>query len=406
MTLNNLRHLGTSDFSLALPGAALQAVLSDSDTRLIQDPEVRVSDGEDAKLKVGDRIPVATGSFQAGVGVGATGTAGVINPLVNTQFQYLDVGVNIDVTPRVHPDGEISLKLKVEVSQETGTTNIGGIEQPIISQRTIEHEVRLKQGEVSVLGGLLEHDVTNSVNGWPGLANIPFFKYFFSQKSTNVEDKDVLIAVTPYLVRLPSIDPSDLRTLAAGTDTNVRVYREEYDQPATNSNGAAAPGAQAPGQTPTPQGAAAFANPGSAPAAPAAQLHFDPGSVTLKPGDTTTIGLAVSNIHDLFSIPLLIQYNPAVVQIEEARDGGFLRGSETQEIAIVQRVDAQKGEAIISATRQPNTPGVNGSGTILGLVIRGVAPGTSSIQILQVNARDSQQKPIPLVSGVASVHVQ
>ena len=105
-------------------------------------------------------------------------------------------------------------------------------------------------------------------------------------------------------------------------------------------------------------------------------------------------------MNDLYSIPLLIHYNPAVIQVEEVKDGGFLSGG-TQQIAIVQRIDAQRGEVVVSATRQPNTPGVNGSGTLLGFVVRGVAPGNSDLQILQVNARDSQQRTIPIVSGAA-----
>jgi hypothetical protein len=142
--------------------------------------------------------------------------------------------------------------------------------------------------------------------------------------------------------------------------------------------------------------------------APAAtpQLHFEPANVTLKPGDSKTLGLAVSNVNDLYSIPLLIHYNPAVIQVEEVVNGGFLAGSNTQEIAIVQRIDAQHGDIIVSATRQPNTPGVNGSGTLLGIVVRGVAPGTSALQILQVNARDSQQKNLPMVSQEATIQVQ
>jgi general secretion pathway protein D len=125
----------------------------------------------------------------------------------------------------------------------------------------------------------------------------------------------------------------------------------------------------------------------------------------LKVGDRATLGLAVSNVSDLYSIPLLIHFNPAVMQVEEVRNGGFLAGG-TQEIAIVQRIDAQRGEVVVSATRQPNTPGVNGSGTLLGIVVRAVAPGRSALQILQVNARDSQQRTIPMVSSEAVVQVQ
>src|SRR6201987_5505164 len=141
LNLNTLGNLNATNFQVTIPSANLSAVMSNSDTKLIQNPQVRALDGQKASLKIGDRVPVATGSFQPGIGgVG-------INPLVNTQFQYLDVGVNIDVTPRVHANGEVTLKITMDVSAVTGQQNIGGISQPIIGQRKIEHEIRLKDGE-------------------------------------------------------------------------------------------------------------------------------------------------------------------------------------------------------------------------------------------------------------------
>ena len=129
-------------------------------------------------LKIGERVPVATGSFQPGIGgVG-------INPLVNTQFQYLDVGVNIDITPRVHAGREVSLKLSLDVSAVTSYVSIGGISQPMIGQRKIEHEIRLKDGEVNLLGGIMEDQQTKAMTGIPGLAQIPILKYLFSQTNT------------------------------------------------------------------------------------------------------------------------------------------------------------------------------------------------------------------------------
>ena len=392
ITLQNLKHLSTADYSLTLPGAVANFVLTDNKTRIIQDPEIRVTDGQKASLKIGNRVPVATGSFQAGVGVGVGGGAGVVNPLVNTQFQYIDVGVNIDVTPRVHPDNQVSMKLSIEISSIASFSNIGGISQPVISQRKIEHDVRLKEGEVSVLGGLIERTETKNQNGIPGFAEVPLAKYLFSDNLHQIQDNEVLIVLTPHIVRLPSITAANLRTMAAGTDSVVRVYREKGEtQP------------EAAPQPAKPDSLPSAAPPQSGPAAP--QLHFDPSNVTLHQGDTTTIGLSVSNVTDLYSIPLLIHYDPAVAQVEEVRNGGFLSGG-TQEIAIVQRIDQQKGEVIVSATRQPNTPGVNGTGTLLGIVVRGVAPGTSSLQVLQMNARDSQQRTIPMVSGEATIQVQ
>src|SRR6266566_316316 len=359
-------------------------------------------------LRIGDRIPIATGSFQAGVGVGSTGGAGFVNPLVNTQFTYLDVGVNIDLTPRVHPNRDVSLKLKVEVSSHTGDQAIGGITQPIISQRVIEHDIRLREGEVSILGGLVQRTDSKTLEGWPGLAKLPLLIYLFSHNNADHREDEVLIVLTPRIVRIPEWTKANLRTMYAGSETNVQVKRESEirapaqqpassPQPKTNQN----TGAGTPTSAPSATAPAA----GTAQGAPAAKIRFEPQSLSLKAGQTATIGVVVDNVSDLFSIPLLLQYNPAVISVEEVQHGGFLSGG-TQEIAIVQQVFKEKGQAIISATRQPNTPGVSGSGTLIGIVVKGLAPGSSNLSIVQVNAKDSEQKLIPLITGEATLQVQ
>ena len=219
--LNKL--LSGGDYSVTLPGATVHALMTDSATHIIQNPELRSIDGQAAKLRVGDRVPVATGSFQAG---SATG----INPLVNTQFQYIDVGVNADITPRVHPDHEVSLKISIEVSSVTGTATIGGIQQPIISQRKIEHDIRLKEGEASILGGLFEQVDTKTLSGWPGFAHIPLLRYLFSSESTDHQENEVLVVLIPRIVRLPALTQADLRPLSSGTESNVQVRRKETIQ--------------------------------------------------------------------------------------------------------------------------------------------------------------------------------
>ncbi len=414
VSLNNLKRLSTQDWAITLPGAQANAILTDDRSKIIQDPELRVTDGQKATLKIGQRVPVATGSFQAGVGVGVTGSSGVVNPLVNTQFQYIDVGVNIEVTPRVHPDGEVSMKLVVDISQIASFSNIGGIQQPVIGQKKVEHDVRLKEGEVNILGGLFERTITNNVNGIPGIGEIPVMGYLFSDNNHQVNEDETLIVLTPHVLRLPSLSAQNLQPMAAGTDSNVRVYHEDAteESPATaqptaqvtpqpaNPNAAlAGPGVTPTSMTQAPQAAMSPQQPGAA-----VQLHFEPATTTLKPGDTTTLGLAISNVNDLFSIPLMIHYDPSVIRVEEVRNGGFLSGG-TQEIAVVQRIDQQRGEVVVSATRQPNTPGVSGTGTVLGLVIRAVGPGSTRLQILEVNAHNSQQQPIPIVSGEATIQV-
>jgi general secretion pathway protein D len=401
LTLQNLTHLSGADYSVTLPSFTANALLTDSTTKIIQNPEVRSVDGQPAKLRIGDRVPVATGSFQAGVGVGSTGGAGFVNPLVNTQFQYIDVGVNLDITPRVHPNHEVSLKVSVEVSSVTGQATIGGIQQPIISQRKIDHDIRLKEGEASVLAGLITKTNTKSLNGWPGLAKVPLLRYLFSEDSNNVEDDEILVILTPRIVRMPDWTRANLRPLYSGSETNVQVKRErEVRAPNAQPSAQEVPAGTATTPVPT---APAAANP--AQGGQSAQLRFEPRSLTLKTGQQATIGVVVDNVNDLFSIPFLLQYNPAVISVEEVQHGGFLQGG-NQEIAIVQRVDKEHGQAIISATRQPNTVGVSGTGTIMGIVVKALAPGTSNLSIVQVNAKDSQQKPIPLVSSEATLQVQ
>src|SRR6266568_2591084 len=406
LSLNQLKHLGTKDYSVTLPGATANAVLTDTYTRIIQNPEIRSVDGQPAKLRIGDRVPVATGSFQAGVGVGSTGGAGFVNPLVNTQFQYIEVGVIVEITPRVHPNREVSMKVSIEVSSVTGTSTIGGIQQPIISQRKVEHEIRLKEGEVSVLGGLIQRTDTKTLNGWPGLAKIPLIRYLFSDDKTDHQEDEVLIVLTPRIVRIPEWTKENLRTVFSGTEASVQVKRESEIHAPVTPPPAPTRQPQQPPVNPNPgaPNAPVRAAPETGAASQGAKIRFEPQSLSLKAGQTATLGIVVENVNDLFSIPLLLQYNPAVISVEEVQHGGFLSGG-TQEIAIVQQVFKEKGQAIISATRQPNTPGVNGSGTLLGIVVKALAPGSSNLSIVQVNAKDSQQKSIPLVTSEATLQV-
>src|SRR5712664_1469711 len=198
INLNTLRHLNATDYVVTLPSLTANAVLSDTNTKIIQNPEVRSLDGQTAKLRIGDRIPIATGSFSSGIGgIGGVAGAGGISPLVNTQFMYLDVGVNIDLTPRVHPNRDVSLKLKVEVSAHTSDVSIGGITQPVISQRVIEDDIRLKEGEVNIVGGLVQRTESKTLEGWPGLAKLPLLRYLFSHDKTDKQEDEVLIVLTP-----------------------------------------------------------------------------------------------------------------------------------------------------------------------------------------------------------------
>src|SRR5579871_1193948 len=225
ISLNTLGNLNATDFQVTIPTANLSAVQSNSDTKLIQNPQVRALDGQKASLKIGDRVPVATGSFQPGIGgVG-------INPLVNTQFQYLDVGVNIDVTPHVHQNGEVTLKITMDVSAVTGQQNIGGISQPIIGQRKIEHEIRLKDGEANLLGGIMEDNQTKSLSGIPGLAQVPILKYLFGQTTQDHSENEIVFAIVPHIIRGSDVNEFNQRQIEIGTANAIQMRRKPQVTP-------------------------------------------------------------------------------------------------------------------------------------------------------------------------------
>jgi general secretion pathway protein D len=400
-------HFGASDYSVTLPGATANFVLTDTATKIIQNPEIRSIDGQPAKLNIGSRVPIATGSFQAGVGVGTTS----VNPLVNTQFTYIDVGVNVNITPHVHPNHEVSLKVAIEVSQVISTATIGGIQQPVIGQNKIEHDIRLREGEASILGGLFTKTDSKTVNGWPGFAQVPFIKYLTADNKVDHSESDVLIVLIPRIVRLPDWTRASLRPISTGVEQNITTRRESDVR--TPAAAPAPAGAQpapaqqvAPPQSPS---AATVSTPNADQASGAnaqtARLRFEPQTISLVPGQTATLGISVDNVNDLYSIPMILQYDPAVISVEEVQHGGFLSAG-NQEIAIVQGGDKAHGQAMIAATRQPNTPGVSGSGTLLGVVIKAVGSGSTNLSIVQVNAKDSQMKPLPLLTGEAVIQVK
>ena len=219
----NLGSLNGRDFQMGVPGGSFDFLMSDTNTKVLQNPEIRALDQEKASLKIGDRVPIATGSFQAGGGV----SGGGISPLVNTQFQYLDVGVNIDITPHIHSNREVTLKMVLEVSSVTGSQNIGGINQPTIGQRRIEHESRLEDGEINLVGGILTDEETRSLSGYPWLAKIPLLKYLFGQESKDRRETEIVFAITPHIVRAEEITDENLRLIDIGTSTSVALRRGE-----------------------------------------------------------------------------------------------------------------------------------------------------------------------------------
>jgi general secretion pathway protein D len=450
LTLNKLANLTSNDFFVNIPSASVQFMLSDSDTKIIQNPEVRALNGTKATLKIGDRVPVATGSFS-----GAGGVAGLgVSPLVNTQFQYIDVGVNIDITPVVHLDNEVSLKIVMEVSSVTSHVSIGGIDQPVIGQRRIEHEIRLKDGEVSLMGGMLEDTNLKSLAGWPFLSQIPIIKYLFSQENTEHRTNEIVFALTPHVVRAHDITEQNLRPIDVGTQNAIELRRggapavtQPAAPPAVTPQAAPpmAPGRApvAPAQSGVPQQPPAPAVPGQSqmpaqssqpitpgaappgsppvqpgtaqtqPAAPAqtqaattpAILSFEPAQITQSVGSAFGVNVSIANATNVYAVPVEISYDPKQLQLLNVSPGQFLQ-KDGQPVALVHRGDESKGTLIVNATRPPGAPGLSGQGTVFTLTFMAKAPGQSMLNITRAGARDPGQNALPVNAGQAMVTVK
>jgi general secretion pathway protein D len=401
INLNRLANLDATDFQVTIPAATATALLSDSNTKLIQNPQIRALDGQKATLKIGDRVPVATGSFQPGIGgVG-------VNPLVNTQFQYLDVGVNIDITPRVHAGREVTLKMSLDISAVTSRVNIGGIDQPVIGQRKIEHEIRLKDGEVNLLGGILEDQQTKSLSGIPGLASIPLLKYLFSQTNTEHRENEIVFVLIPHIIRGPEASRSNLDMLDVGTANALELRRSgskaAAPAPAVAPNSAPAPATQP--ATPAP------AVPQPAPQAPptetgtAGAFLFDPPTLTQAKGATFTVNVMVSGGQNVYSVPLQLNYDASQLQVVNVSNGGFL-SQDGQAVALVHRDDPSTGTLQVTATRPPGAGGVSGQGAVVTLTFMAKAPGQSSLTITRGGARDPAMQAITMSGAQAAVTVQ
>ncbi len=435
LTLAQIAHLSTSDFSTTLPGGLLEAMLSDSRTKVLNNPQVRASDGQKVTLKIGSRIPYATGSFGSTVG----GVGAGISPLVSTQFNYADVGVNIDMTPQVHSTDEVTLHIEVTVSSVQQYINIGGISQPIIQQSANVADIRLREGEINILGGLSQSQDTSLVNGIPGLVNIPVLgSLLFGSNHTDKIKAELMIALVPHIVRTPDYSAENLRGIYAGTDQVVKI--NYAPKPGDVQGSILHPGAGttvATGFNSVPPTAGTVAAPVTAPVAapvaaqrtaimpfPGAVTVTSPSTVVAAPvvgavpagapvkvsvqpsampvnGGTLTVNVQVENGANLGSVaPLRIKYNADLLRLEDIAPGDiFSKGgggaTSTKDI----RNDA--GEASITISRLPGAPGVSGPGTLAVLTFTAIGSGEAPLTVEEVGLKDAQAQAVGVVAPPA-----
>ena len=399
--LNEIGRTSTADFQLTLPGALLQAFMKDGGARILQSPQVRALSGKKASLKVGDQVPYSSGGFQPTFGqAGGTGA----NSLYNS-FQFMDTGVTVDITPTVQGTDEVTLDVNISIKGVKERIDIGGISQPVLSNRTITNFIRLREGEINLLGGLVETRESKGIAGVPGLSSIPLLKRLFSSETIDKSENELLIALIPRIVRAPDLDDLNFKGIAVGGGDTVRLTYAP--RRAAAGTPPAAPGAAAPAGPPVPgittSPAAAPANP-PGPVAPA-RVVFAPGGVEAAAGGTVTVSLAVENVTDLFSAPLRFKFDPNVLRLDEVTRGGFLAG-DGRDVLFTRNIQNTTGDVTINLRRNTGVGGLSGSGTLVTLTFQVIGKGVTTVTAPGLSFLDSRGQGILSASPQMNVTIK
>jgi len=279
------RGINTADFYLAVPAAVVRFLESDSETKLIAKPQLRGSEGQKLSLNLGDEIPVPSTTFTPIVGGGTA-----FNPL--TSFQYRTVGLNVEATPRVSFEGEIILDLYVESSSVGQQVNIAGQNLPSFGSRKVTTRLRLRDGEPNLLAGLLREDERKTLQGFLGLIHVPVLKDLFGANNNQITQTDIVMLLTPRILRTHELSQKDLNPIYIGTQQNLGLGGPPplINVPGATPEGAAgAPPAAAPAAA--PPGAAVPLGTPPAPGQPVPGAQPGPlGTPVVPPGSSPIPG--------------------------------------------------------------------------------------------------------------------
>lgn len=416
--------VSTTDFYLAVPAAIVRFLETDSRTRLVAKPQVRGADGSKITVNLGQQVPIVSTSYTPI----AAGGAGV-NPL--NSFSLKDVGINLDLTPRVTAEGDISVDLTIESSTQGPDKNVAGANYPSFGTRKVTTHLRLRDGESNLLAGLLREDEASGVRGAPGAINVPILRQLFSSNNRQVQTTDLVMLLTPHIIRTSEITAADLQPIFIGSQQNFGLggpppliapaepapaapaAAPAITQPNTIPGGVIV--APPPGSSPVPgtvvvpptQAAAptlapAYAAPPAQTAAPEAPQPmppappvtaetFEPGSavvgsaqvIVTPPGTTFRIGggpytvpISVVNASRLSTISLTLTFDPALLRVRSVQEGSFMRSGGAN-ATFTNEVSG--GRVDVTIMRSADATGASGTGLLGAVLFDAVGPGIATL---------------------------
>ncbi len=456
--LNSLTGLNKGDFYLSIPAAVIRLLETDTDTKLVAKPQLRGSEGEKLSLNLGSQIPVPNTTF------GSAGAGGV-NTIPISSFTLKDVGLNFVIQPRVTFENDIILTLELENSTFAGSINIAGQNLPSFGSRKVSTRLRLRDGETNLLAGLLQTSDSRTVTGFPGLLRLPIFKQLFSSNNNQLTQTDIVMLLTPHIIRSHELTQRDVSPIYIGTAQNLGLSGPPAliaapptaggDQPpasgqtnpvvpgtigampgapptapapVTPPNASPVPGTVSPpaGALPPPVAAPPTVPPptaapapgmspagGAAPAQPPAQAQAPGGTVIAVSvsgpdfrvgGGPYTVPVMISNAPGISTLTLTIRFNPAVLRVRGVQESSFMRQGGLNS-GFTQQVDASGGRVDITFTRAGDATGASGGGPVAAILFDPVVAGSATLLVSGVAAGPTGTA-IPLQFAPATIVVR
>jgi general secretion pathway protein D len=436
--LNTITHgINTADFYLAVPAAVLNAMENDTKTRLLAKPQLRGSEGTKMTVNLGTQVPIVSTSYTPI----ATGGAGV-NPL--NSFQLKDVGINLEITPRVTLDGDVLVDLSVESNSQGPDRNVAGTNYPSFVTRKVGTHLRLRDGESNLLAGLLREDESTSVSGFPGAIHVPLLGQVFSSNNNSKSSIDLIMLLTPHIVRTSEITEGDLKPIYIGSQQNLGLggpppLIAAPPPPETPAVAPAAPASPPGGGTslaPPPGGTVLTPPPGSSPVPgfvvtpqqappgqPAQPSPATPPAPTpepvppaqtpptaqaaalpaVPPEPTTSAGVGLAQVlisppgttfrvgQGPYTVPLSIlgASRLTTITLTLTYDATLLRVRTVQEGSFMRSGGANAtflsqpspGRVDVTITRADDATGASGTGLLAAVVFDAIAPGSATLTL-------------------------
>ena len=370
LTLGNIRNMTRNDVSVGIGAATLNLRREVGDTKTLANPSIRVRSKEKAKVMIGDKVPVITTT---------TGQAGFVSDSVS----YLDVGLQLEVEPTVFADDDVAIKLGLEVSSVTGQVkSANGTLAYQIGTRNANTFLRLHDGETQLLAGLISHDEQTTASRLPGLGDLPVVGRLFSSQLDNGTHSELVLAVTPHVVRNVRRPDANEAELWVGTESAPRL-RMIANRPAAAASASTGPVAAVPGAAAAPalpaqagQAVGVAANP-----LPALRLL---GPTSAKVGEIVRVAIDLDSAVGLRGLPLQVSYNKDLLALVVVEEGGFF-SKDGEKTSFTQSIQAGDGIARAGVLRNSATA-ASGKGTVYALQFKAIKPGSATLAVTNVNA--------------------